>query len=154
MRLLSFNQKLRHHLLTRLLDIYGDDLVSVVLFGSYARKNYSETSDVDLIVVTKKEKRSDLSKLKIECLKRFEKSTDIHVFTKKEAKENLMNFSPMFSTLLLGKEILFDRGMFFKDTFEEFRKEISKHDVRYGEKNKIWELSKIAKGSEALPQGF
>lgn len=36
------------------LKIYGDDLVSLVLFGSYARGEQRKDSDIDLLVVLRK----------------------------------------------------------------------------------------------------
>lgn len=38
----------------KLQEILGDDLVEVVLFGSYARGEATEESDVDLLVVVKR----------------------------------------------------------------------------------------------------
>lgn len=34
--------------------LYKDNLVDVILYGSYARKTYSEDSDIDLLIILKK----------------------------------------------------------------------------------------------------
>jgi predicted nucleotidyltransferase len=34
--------------------LYNDNLVEIILYGSYARNEYNENSDVDLLVVLKK----------------------------------------------------------------------------------------------------
>lgn len=31
--------------------MYGDSLVSVILYGSYARGDYDETSDIDIVAI-------------------------------------------------------------------------------------------------------
>ncbi|MBO5247086.1 MAG: nucleotidyltransferase domain-containing protein [Eubacterium sp.] len=31
--------------------VYGDDIVEIVLFGSYARGNYTEDSDIDIVAL-------------------------------------------------------------------------------------------------------
>jgi hypothetical protein len=136
------------YLLNRLLEIFGNKLVSVVLFGSYARKNYSKNSDLDIIVVAENEK--NLANLRKEFLLKFDKSLDIQVFTKEDVISNFEYFSPMFSTLILGMRILFDREMFFYSAFKNFIKKIIKENIRYCEAGKIWNLSKTAKNLEIL----
>lgn len=37
----------------KLKDVYNDDLVDIILYGSYARGDYNENSDIDLLVVLK-----------------------------------------------------------------------------------------------------
>lgn len=39
-------------------NLYGDELDRIILFGSYARGDYNEHSDVDLMVVLKKDNLS------------------------------------------------------------------------------------------------
>ena len=41
--------------------IFGDKLIDVILFGSYARGDYDEESDIDIAVIIKEE-RKDLEK--------------------------------------------------------------------------------------------
>ena len=31
--------------------VYGDDIVEIILFGSYARGNYTEDSDIDIVAL-------------------------------------------------------------------------------------------------------
>ncbi|OYD13898.1 hypothetical protein CH333_09580 [candidate division WOR-3 bacterium JGI_Cruoil_03_44_89] len=40
----------------RLTEIYGEDLIEIVLYGSYARGEASEDSDIDIFVLLKKVK--------------------------------------------------------------------------------------------------
>lgn len=142
----------RSYLLNELLNIFGDNLVSVVLFGSYARKNYTENSDLDILIITKdgREEEKELQKLVKEFAFKFGKKLDIQVFSQKDVIRNFNNFSPLFSTFLLGKVILFDREMFFERLFRELVKEMINQDIKYCEGGKIWELKKIAKSLKVL----
>ena len=36
--------------------VYGDALVKIILYGSYARNNYDEESDIDLVAIVKGER--------------------------------------------------------------------------------------------------
>lgn len=39
--------------MNNLKDIYGDDLLQVSLFGSYARDDYGPDSDIDILIIAK-----------------------------------------------------------------------------------------------------
>lgn len=138
------------YLLNQLIKISGDNLTSVVIFGSYARKNHGENSDVDLIVVTDKNIKFDSQTLRKEFLIKYHKKLDLYIISKEDAVNNFKNFSPLFSTLLLGKIVLFDKNMFFSNLFKEFVKSMINCNIKYCEGGKIWELSQIAKNLEAL----
>ena len=45
-------------------DLYGDELEDLILFGSYARGDYHEESDVDFAFVLKKTRASDYAEIK------------------------------------------------------------------------------------------
>ncbi|ASJ11947.1 nucleotidyltransferase domain-containing protein [Thermococcus thioreducens] len=47
-------EKILREVKSRLQEILGDDLVEVILFGSYARGEAREDSDVDVLVVVKR----------------------------------------------------------------------------------------------------
>lgn len=126
----------------------GKDLVSIVLFGSMARGSSDARSDIDLIIVTEgKNKEDNFKDIRINFLLEYETALDILVLTKKEAIENFKAFSPLFSTLVLGVDILYDQG-FFEEQLKEFRKKLEKTKIKYCEGGKIWDLQKI--GSEIL----
>ena len=38
---------------TKMRDLYGDDLEKVILYGSYARGDYDEESDIDVMVLVR-----------------------------------------------------------------------------------------------------
>ena len=143
-------EKEKKYLLNKILEIFGNDLTSVILFGSRVRKNYNDDSDVDIIIVVRKEIEDNkkIKKLRKEFLLKFYKKLDLHVFSEKEIISNLKIISPVFATLLLGKRILFDKNMFFQRAFFSFIREVAVKNIKYCEGGKIWEISKIAKNLE------
>ncbi len=46
------------------LSVYGEDIVAVILYGSYARGDYSESSDIDIVAIVKGERLPLQEKLK------------------------------------------------------------------------------------------
>ncbi len=137
-------------ILGKCVKLFENNLISIVLFGSYARENHSAYSDMDIIIILEKENNDDISKLRKEFLIRFEKKLDLQIFTKKEVIQNFNDFSPLFTTLLLGKQILFDRNMFFKKQFKEFTKKMMQMNIQYCEGKKTWQIQKIARNLEDL----
>ena len=136
------------YLVQRSIQLFGIDLVSIVLFGSHARNNYNKYSDFDVIIVLNKEIDYNISKLRKNFLLRFKKRLDLQIFSRDDVINNFDDFSPLFSTLLIGKRILFDKDMFFKEKFEDFVKKSVTINVKYCEGNTIWEIQTIAKNLE------
>lgn len=78
----------------------------VVLFGSYAKGNYTAGSDVDLLVVCKGEKRDDAFSLvkKVLSIPRLEP----HVYTEDEYRQMEETLAKMIAggiVLFPGKEV-------------------------------------------------
>lgn len=44
--------------------VYGDDIVEIVLYGSYARGNYTEDSDIDIVALVRGSREVLQAKLK------------------------------------------------------------------------------------------
>ena len=108
----------RKYLLENLIDIFGDNLISIILFGSRARQNYDEYSDFDVLAVVENYKKADKIKhLAIDFSKIYSLSLDIHVVSKEDVLDNFRDFTPMYSTFILGARILFDKSMFFRNAF-------------------------------------
>lgn len=91
-------------------------LVSIILFGSVAKKKAEIDSDVDLVIIT-----DNLSKAKKKSKESIEEMTDIyfnviqeHVFTKKKFKEMFEKGSDFIINILKDGIILYDDG-FYKD---------------------------------------
>ena len=131
-----------------LVDFFRNYLTSIVIFGSYARGNYTKYSDLDVIIVLKKDYGENLIRLRSEFILNYKIKLDIHIFTEQEVKDNFNHCSPLFTTLLLGKTILFDRNMFFRNEFNKFARMMKYSQIKYCEGGKIWEMKKIARDFE------
>ena len=60
-------------------DILGDKLTKIILYGSYARGDYKENSDIDIMILTT---------LTDEEIRRIKTDTDINVIVKNEEHFN------------------------------------------------------------------
>jgi predicted nucleotidyltransferase len=58
-------------LIDAFLKVYGDDLISLVLFGSYAREEQRRDSNIDLLIVLKEIKN------RYEVMRKFLSAEDI-----------------------------------------------------------------------------
>lgn len=75
----------------KLQEILGDNLVEVILFGSYARGEASEWSDVDVLVVVKRwptlEELDRIGELSAELTLRYEVTFSLVPYVEKEGME-------------------------------------------------------------------
>lgn len=137
--------EVKKDLVKRIKDVMGSDLVSLVLFGSSGRKRSSSRSDTDLLVITKDvndDLEREMSKIRINYLLEGVK-IDIVTLSMKDAEENFKRPSPLFASLVLGFEVLYDTG-FFQENFKEMVDTIRNSRITYAEEGKIWDLAKIA----------
>jgi len=127
---------------------FKDDLVSIVLFGSYARGNFKETSDVDLLVIVKKLPESvwERDKLIKEILWKIllEKHVRISpiIVEPEEIKMHAKWPNPLFYGILLGYRILFGKE-FFESIMDIVRERIKIKDPIYIEGDKEWKIKEL-----------
>jgi hypothetical protein len=62
--MLPIIQQISNEFKAGLLDIYGDELESLILFGSYARGDYHQESDIDYAFVLKQTEVDDYDEIK------------------------------------------------------------------------------------------
>jgi predicted nucleotidyltransferase len=62
--MLPIIQQISNEFKAGLLDLYGDELESLILFGSYARGDYHEESDIDYAFVLRQTEVSDYNEIK------------------------------------------------------------------------------------------
>ena len=129
---------------------FKENLVSIVLFGSYARGEFKEESDVDLLVILNelpdswKERTKLFEGLVDEIWKKYKKYIEIIPLTKEETLENLKDKTPLFLTFLLGMKVLYD-SEFFTPEFRKFASEVSKDEFIYVDKeDREWRLKELA----------
>jgi len=127
----------------------GENLVSIVLFGSYAREKHKETSDVDLLVIANKlpkewQKRKKLFESAVDKFyKKYGKYIEVIPLTREEFLLNIEHHNSFLITLLLGHKVLFDKN-FFVNSFRDFASALKKENFMYYEGGEKWEIKKLA----------
>ena len=120
---------------------YSDNLVSLCIFGSVARKEDTESSDIDLLVICKKLKRGRLSRIKefekVEnCLKKKGTALDISPVIK--TTEEVKLGSPLFWDMTEHCIFLYDRDNFFKNYLRDLKKRLDSLGAKKIKKGSIW----------------
>jgi predicted nucleotidyltransferase len=155
----SYLEKLKHCLVESFLAVFGQDLVSLVLFGSYARGNYTAESDIDLLVVLEDfedrfevhrllDRVEELSSPCLEGLRSLGYSPVLSPVILSRSQASAIR--PLYLDLVFDYEVLYDRGGFITSVLEglkaklrEYRAErrfigrrwvvVLKKDLRFGE---------------------
>jgi predicted nucleotidyltransferase len=128
---------------------FREDLVSIILFGSYARGNFKEASDVDMLVIVKKLPKNWKGRKKLfeEIIKKinenYGKYVEVIPLTEKELVSNIKHCNSFLITLLLGHRVLFDKN-FFVENFKSFANILRKERFLYYEGGKKWEIKELA----------
>ena len=131
----------------RCIEEFGENLVSVVLFGSRSRGIATTRSDVDFIIVLNRNvDEENIKNLRLDFLMKFGKKIDTVCLNRNDALENFKRISPLFATLILGLKILYDKSDFFETEFKKLTKRISETSIKYYEGNKLWDIQKICTG--------
>lgn len=129
---------------------FKENLISIILFGSYARSLPKEYSDVDLLVILEnlnlnfKEKNELEFDLSWEWQERYNKKIDLTLMSRDDAKANFEAHSPLFSTFVLGIKIYFDKEQFFFKKYTSFLEEMKIEDYFYTDSKNTWDLSQKA----------
>lgn len=67
-----------------------DNIFKIILFGSYAKRTYSDSSDIDLAIILKKKNPGDdllITEMTGRISERFRKNIQLHYFTSEEFDE-------------------------------------------------------------------
>lgn len=122
----------------------GENLVSVVLFGSTARGLQDSRSDIDVLIVVEEEVDNNFFKdMRIDFLINYGVKLDTIVMDKMDVIDNFNYFSPLFLSFALGITILLDEGFFEKEYFT-FLGRLKEENIKYVEGGKVWDLQKIS----------
>lgn len=111
----------------RCLKEFGENLISVVLFGSSSRGNATKRSDLDFIIIVNRDFREEIIRnLRLDFLMKFGKKIDTICLTRKDAMANFEGISPLFATLVLGIKLLYDKGGFLKNSSRNLQRKLGK----------------------------
>lgn len=111
------HEKIIAHLRERLVQELGDGVESIVLFGSVARKEAHEDSDIDVLIVTRDDDRKlqdKISKIRTRIDLDNNTLTALVQMSRSELERYVMLGSPFIETVAEEGVILHDRG-FFED---------------------------------------
>jgi len=139
-------------LLDRLLketkSLYGDNLVSFVVFGSVARETYRFNSDVDLLIVAK-----NLPKGRMKRVGQFEAVEDrLEPFLNSLKKEGIDTYispvfktpeeaeygSPLFLDMVEDSRFLYDKDGFFAGRLERLRGRLKELGAKRVWRGNVW----------------
>jgi predicted nucleotidyltransferase len=125
--------------------VFKDELVALVLYGSYARGEQKKSSDIDLLIVLKKiDDRYEVFKKFIQVEKILEQSFykklkekgfDPYISPVFLDVENATRFRPLYIDIVFDAKILYDKDNIMKETFERVKKrleELGAKRIKYG----------------------
>lgn len=137
------------HVVETLKSSLRDNLVSVVLYGSYARGQIKPESDVDIMIVARGLSRSSLERQgfiakilrDVEApIKERLRETGWFPYISAILKtpEEADHISRIYFDMIDEAKILFDRGDFFKSVLEKTRKRLNELGARKIHVGKMW----------------
>lgn len=119
---------------------------SAVLFGSYARGDYKDNSDVDILLVYDEVKgfNEKLLKFENEILKITDK-IELLIISKKEFKEKVLSFNHQLITLFYDAKVIFDEDKFYYKMENLFLALCRKEEFTLRVRRKLIKLSDLRK---------
>jgi len=132
--------------------LWGESLVSVVLFGSVARGEVTPLSDIDLLLIAtdlpsgrfarqdRLKEADEVLESKLAGLRRHGVLTDLCPILK--TPEEAKRLTPLYFDLVEDAVILYDRGGFFSAILADLRRSLDRLGARRVKLGKVryWEL--------------
>jgi len=118
------------------------DVLAAGLFGSLAREDYNERSDIDIFIITKKElgikEQDEFYYAFSELRRKFKRDTTVLVYDIESLKK-----VPSWHTLNMIKDAIFAYDIAnVKEIFKNILDEAEKHGIFYDEKEKVFKSRK------------
>ena len=110
-------QKTVSHLTKRLIEDLGDKVESIVLYGSVARNEAREDSDIDVLVVTRDDDRKlydRISKIRTRIDLSNNTLTTLVQISRNELEQHMKLGSPFMESVVKEGVILYDSGFLKK----------------------------------------
>ena len=148
----TMDKSVEHTIIEEMKGYFGDELVSVVLFGSQARGTAHEHSDIDLVVIAEgvpedwRQQDKIIGKLRMSPrLIRFPisiilKSPDV-------VKASLDTVQPLLFGILKSYKVLYDPKNFFEAQAEIYREHMREWDVQEVDDH-VWRVGIIAEDAK------
>jgi len=130
------------------------DVLAAGLFGSLARGDYDERSDIDIFIITGEEmeikEQDKLYYAFSELRRKFGRDTTVLIYDIKSLKR-----VPSWQTLNMIKDSIFAYDVAnIREIFKKILEEAEKHGVFYDEKEKIFKLRRQGRVSFSLEDGL
>jgi len=129
-------------------EVLGENLVSVVLFGSVARGEAHEKSDIDLFIVAEKlprgafKRRELLEPIRAHLDPKLEELWRQGIYADFveiiRTKEEARRFHPFYLDMTEEAIVLYDRDGFFADILERVRKKLRELGAKRKRMGKVW----------------
>ncbi|WP_423792402.1 nucleotidyltransferase domain-containing protein [Methanocaldococcus indicus] len=139
--------KILNEFLERCKEKFGDNLISIVLFGSYAKGTATEYSDIDLLVIANNLPKRRIDRYKIikdidlEFLKKYH--ITISPILIKPEELSTKSISPLIYGILTGYKVIYDKNNFWNNYIEKIRPIIKKDGAIYVERDKEWKIAEL-----------
>ncbi len=143
---------------SRLIEAYkshlGDDLISIVIFGSRARGDYTENSDFDILIIASHLPERHLARMGYirEPLLSFDEKVQVLAKTHIEFDSN---FPPLYLDIALDGKILVDKDGFMEKRLRKIKniiKDSSLYRIKAGDEF-LWQWNSPKKPGWELDWG-
>ena len=126
---------------------FGDNLISIILFGSYARGMATEYSDVDLLIIAKNLPKRRIERYKIirDIILDFIYEYEINISPILIKPEELShkNISPLIYGILTGYKVIYDKDNFWKNYLERIKPIIKEKKPVFIDEEKEWKIADL-----------
>ncbi len=114
--------------------LFGKDLVSIVLFGSYASGKQKKISDIDILVVADKlpAQRKERLSLMLTISKKYlpaGKTVSIILHSRDEIINGFEYYNPLLLSISENYKLLYDWESFFLTLMKNIRNKISHKEI-------------------------
>ena len=142
-------ESILNHILRESNRRWGQDLVSVIVFGSFARGDAYEHSDIDLLIIVKNLPKGwrerGAYELSLERLGlTWNTPLQVILVEPEEIRLAIDNVMALLLEIRESYRYLFDRDMFFQKEMKRFEKMMIRRGVRRLAEHK-WEVPEIAR---------
>ena len=114
--------------------LFGEGLISVVLFGSYAKGKQKNRSDIDILVIvdnlpsTRKEKLSLILLITRKYLS-LGKTVSMILHSREEIKNGFEYYNPLLLSISENYKLLYDPNAFFLTLMKDIKNKISCKEI-------------------------
>jgi predicted nucleotidyltransferase len=115
--------------------VFGDNLVSVVLFGSYAAGKQGAVSDIDMLVIAdnlplpRKERLSIILSITRRYLSKG-KTVSLVLRSRDEIRNGFEYYNPLLLSISENNKLLYDSGNYFSALLKDIRKKVAQREIQ------------------------